>query len=336
MVEQRSGVFGVRVVARRTARAFSSGGCEFLRQLCDHVSLAANQAQLHVSPITLYVDTLLTPEEGFSDRARKQLEIVQRAADEVAQTVARMGEFYRQKPVPVDLAHVDVERVLGEVLELTRARWSDMAQQRGAVIDTRMEIASANPAVMVIESELREALVNIVFNATDAMPEGGLLTLRGGHLLESGKGVGRRVFIEVVDTGIGMDDATRRRCLEPFFTTKGDRGSGLGLAMVYGIAQRHGVDIDIQSTPGEGSTFRLIFPQAAPAPQSTASVRVHKIPSHTRILLVDDDPVRPAPRRHRRHSAGSRHRIEQTTTHRRTAPLDRRIQRRTAGVTARA
>ena len=330
MVEERSGVFGVLVVARLADRAFSSGECEFLRQLCDHVSLAANQAQLHaslqkayedlqhsqnavlqqerlralgqmasgiahdinnaISPITLYVDALLTHETGFSDRARKQLEIIQRAIEDVAHTVARMGEFYRKREAPLALAPVDVKAALRQVLELTRARWSDMAQQRGAVIETRIE-SDAEPAVMAIESELREALINLVFNATDAMPEGGVLTLRAGHALEAGKGISRRVFIEVSDTGAGMDDATRRRCLEPFFTTKGERGSGLGLAMVYGIAQRHGADIDIISAPGRGTTVRLTFPANAPAAHSTGSLRLQKVPRHTRILLIDDDPV---------------------------------------------
>ena len=70
------------------------------------------------------------------------------------------------------------------------------------------------------------------------------------------------MFIEVIDTGIGMDEETRRRCLEPFFTTKGERGTGLGLAMVYGIAQRHDMEIDIASAPGAGTTFRLTFPRA--------------------------------------------------------------------------
>jgi signal transduction histidine kinase/ActR/RegA family two-component response regulator len=330
MVEQRSGVFGVLVVARRAERAFSSGECEFLRQLCDHVSLAANQAQLHISlqkayedlqlsqnavmqqerlralgqmasgiahdinnaisPITLYVDALLTHETGFSDRARKQLEIIQRAIDDVAHTVARMGEFYRKREAPLALTPVDVKRAFDQVLELTRARWSDMAQQRGAVIETKIE-SDDSPTVMALESELREALINLVFNATDAMPEGGVLTLRTGHALEAGKGISRRVFVEVVDTGAGMDEATRRRCLEPFFTTKGERGSGLGLAMVYGIAQRHGADINIVSALGEGTTVRLTFPPTVPTAQSTGSVRLQKIPRHTRILLIDDDPV---------------------------------------------
>ena len=241
--------------------------------------------------MSLYVESILTHESGFSDRARKQLEVVQRSVDDVAQTVKRMGEFYRQRPAQLELTSVETPHVLRQVLELTRARWADMAQQRGAVIETKIEVTTESPTVRVIESELREALVNLVLNATDAMPEGGKLTLRTGYALEAGKNITRRVFIEVSDTGIGMDEQTRRRCLEPFFTTKGERGSGLGLAMVYGITQRHGMDIDITSAPGEGTTFRLTFPPAAPAPQSTASMRIQKIPSHTRILLIDDDPV---------------------------------------------
>jgi hypothetical protein len=183
LMVERDAVFAVLVVARRTANAFSSGECEFLRQLCDHVALAANQAQLHDSLSQAYENlqahaaggagagtvARAGPDgqrhrarhqqrdlagggvcrvaahlrSGFSDRARKQLQIIQRAVDDVARTVARMGEFYRRKPAAQELAPVRVERVLREVLDLTRARWSDMAQQRGVVIDTRLEAASA-------------------------------------------------------------------------------------------------------------------------------------------------------------------------------------------------
>jgi CheY-like chemotaxis protein/anti-sigma regulatory factor (Ser/Thr protein kinase) len=166
-----------------------------------------------------------------------------------------------------------------------------MAQQRGAVIETKLESQDEDLVVMGVESELREALVNLVFNATDAMPEGGTLTLRAGQRRQPGKALVRRVYIEVSDTGAGMDEATRRRCLEPFFTTKGVRGSGLGLAMVYGITQRHGVDIEIVSAPGAGSTFRLVFPVNSGAPRSTVTARIPRIPPHTRILLIDDDPL---------------------------------------------
>jgi CheY-like chemotaxis protein/anti-sigma regulatory factor (Ser/Thr protein kinase) len=163
-----------------------------------------------------------------------------------------------------------------------------MAQQRGVFIETRVESPAASPVVMAIESELREALMNLVLNAIDAMPDGGRLVLRTGIAAQGGAKPGR-VFVEVSDTGAGMDEDTRRRCLEPFFTTKGVRGSGLGLPMVYGIAQRHDVEIDIRSAPGAGTTFRLTFPAVSPRPALAAGAQ--KIPRSTRILLVDDDPV---------------------------------------------
>jgi C4-dicarboxylate-specific signal transduction histidine kinase len=90
------------------------------------------------------------------------------------------------------------------------------------------------PQIAAVESQIRDALVNLVFNAVDAMPQGGPLTIR-----TRGDGRGRnRISIEVTDAGVGMDEDTRRRCLEPFFTTKGERGTGLGLAMVFGVAER--------------------------------------------------------------------------------------------------
>ena len=208
--------------------------------------------------------------------------------DDVARTVARMGEFYRRRPAQLELAPVRVERVLREVLDLTRARWSDMAQQRGVVIEPRLEAASGAAMVMGVESELREALINLVLNAIDAMPEGGRLTMRAGR---AGTTEDARVFLEVADDGVGMDEDTRRRCLEPFFTTKGERGSGLGLAMVYGIAQRHEMEIDIESAPAKGTTFRLTFPPQTAAAAGNAATGARKLPARTRILLIDDDPL---------------------------------------------
>jgi signal transduction histidine kinase len=116
-----------------------------------------------------------------------------------------------------------------------------MPQQRGLVIEVRTELAADLPPVMGVESEIREALINLILNAVDAVPNGGAVTLR------TRVGEGGTVQVEVADNGVGMDEETRRRCLEPFFTTKGERGTGLGLAMVYGMVQRHGGDIEIDS-----------------------------------------------------------------------------------------
>ena len=99
--------------------------------------------------------------------------------------------------------------------------------------------------------------------------------------------------MEVCDTGVGMDEDTRRRCLEPFFTTKGERGTGLGLAMVYGIVQRHSAEIEIESVVGKGTVMRLIFPiPASPTGDPASAVApLTQVPTRLRILVVDDDPL---------------------------------------------
>lgn len=324
-------IFGVLVVARRVPASFSSDDCEFLRQLSEHVALAANQAHLHqalqqayddlrqtqqavmqqerlralgqmasgiahdinnaISPAALYVESLLEREPNLSPRAREYLETIQRAVEDVASTVARMREFYRPREPQLALVPVDANQLIRQVVDLTRARWHDMPQQQGAVIGMNVEVAPDLPSIMAIESEIREALVNLVFNAVDAMPRGGTIALRTG-LHPAGETGSKAVRIEVADTGQGMDEETLRRCLEPFYTTKGERGTGLGLAMVYGIAQRHSADLEIESTVGQGTTVRLSFtvPEIATA-SADAPVPSPEIKPRLRILIVDDDPL---------------------------------------------
>ena len=171
----------------------------------------------------------------------------------MAQTVARMREFYRQRePQLAARAGRSERRWSQQVIELTRARWSDMPQQRGVVHRAATPSCTPDlPVVLGVESEIREALTNLVFNAVDAMPEGGTLTLRTRARRRDAR-TPDRVHLEVSDTGVGMDEETRRRCLEPFFTTKGERGTGLGLAMVYGMVQRHGAEHRDRERAGRG------------------------------------------------------------------------------------
>ncbi len=189
------------------------------------------------------------------------------------------------------MASVDMNKLAQQVVELTRARWSDMPQQRGIVINMVTDLPADLPAVMGIENEIREALTNLVFNAVDAMPNGGTLTLRT-KVAAAAASASSQVELEVTDTGVGMDEETRRRCLEPFFTTKGERGTGLGLAMVYGIVKRHGANIEIESVAGAGTTMRLTFPvPTTGASDAVPSARTRAVPSQLRILIVDDDPL---------------------------------------------
>jgi signal transduction histidine kinase/ActR/RegA family two-component response regulator len=323
-------VFGVLVCTRRSDQAFSSGECEFLRQLSEHVALASHQASLYgalqqayddlrlsqhtvmqqerlralgqmasgiahdinnaISPVSLYTESLLEREPNLSERARGYLTTIQRAIEDVARTVARMREFYREREAQLTLERVDLNRAVRQVVELTRPRWSDLPQQRSAMVDLQTELRDGLPDIMGAEHEIRDALTNLIFNAVDAMPAGGTLSVRTRML--AGGDEGDRVQIEVCDTGVGMDEDTRRRCLEPFFTTKGERGTGLGLAMVYGMIQRHSAELDIDSAAGKGTTVRLIFPAYTSSAVSTT--RVIKAPAlgrRLRILLVDDDPM---------------------------------------------
>lgn len=321
-------VVAVLVAARLAAHSFESGDCEFLRQLGEHVGLAAQQIQLYgalhqsyedlrqsqqavlqqerlralgqiasgvahdinnaISPVALYADSLLETEPALSDRARKSLTIIQQCIHDVAQTVSRMRDFYRKREPQVPLASVDLNQIIPGVVEFTRSRWRDVPQERGVVIDVRTELAGQLPKIQGIDSEIRDALTNLILNAVDAMPDGGTLTLR----TRSGSVRRPTVCLEVSDTGIGMTEETRRRCLEPFFTTKGERGTGMGLAMVYGMVERHGAELEIDSAYGKGTTIRLIFPVPAALVDEGGSQPVLQQPSRPlRILIVDDDPL---------------------------------------------
>jgi CheY-like chemotaxis protein len=203
-----------------------------------------------------------------------------------------MREFYRQREPELVLSRVPLNRLIGQVIELTKARWSDVPLQRGIVIRLEMDLAPELPDIMGAESEIRDALTNLVFNAVDAMPEGGTLTFRTLCVpSRSHAGTDTEVHVEVSDTGVGMNEETRRRCLEPFYTTKGERGTGLGLAMVYGMIRRHSADLEIESIVGKGTTVRVLFGVADVRMDVERTAERLQLVQRLRILLVDDDPM---------------------------------------------
>jgi signal transduction histidine kinase len=265
---------------------------ERLRALGQMASGIAHDINNAISPISLYTEALLEREQ-LSDRARGYLTTIQRAIEDVAQTVGRMREFYRPREKELQLADVELNPLVQQVIDLTRARWHDLAQQRGVMIELAADLAADLATIRGAENEIRDALTNLIFNAVDALPAGGRIRVRTRNTeLRTAHGTETAVQLEVVDSGVGMDEETRRRCLEPFFTTKGDRGTGLGLAMVYGMAKRHSAGLEIESTLGSGSTFRLTFRTDT---STTASSGRHPLPMFAsrslRVLLIDDDPA---------------------------------------------
>lgn len=217
-----------------------------------------------------------------SEREVAYLDHMVSAARDATHVVSRLREFYRPAENNEIRVPVDLNQIASQVVSLTSPKWKGKCQAEGVQIEARTELAEI-PAIAGNTAELREVLTNLVFNAVDAMPAGGSITVA---TREDSDGV----VISVTDTGIGMTEKERERCLEPFFTTKGEHGTGLGLSVVYGIIQRHGGRIEITSAKGIGTTFAIHFPvttmqAAAPAPE------LDQIDRSLRVLVVDDQDV---------------------------------------------
>ena len=214
------------------------------------------------------------------------------SATDGAHVVRRLQDFARQQP-GWPLAPVHLEAAVREALDITRSRWKGEAQLRGTVIHVEVSLADL-PPVMGHAAEIREVLTNLIFNAVDAMAEGGTLTIAAREATEAagqGSEAGHRyVELTLQDTGVGMSEGVRQRVFDPFFTTKGVKGTGLGLSAAYGIMQRLGGQIEVVSTPGRGTTFTLRFLTATEGTASASEPAAVRAVSPRRILLIDDDP----------------------------------------------
>lgn len=207
----------------------------------------------------------LLSEHTDDPKLLKGLDIIIKSAHDGARTVRRIQDFARQRRAH-DFEKIAVDQVLADVSEITRPRWKDLAEATNVYIGLNLDNHS-NALVKGDLSELRDVLVNMVFNAVDAMPRGGQLTL-------SARDSGQHVIVSVADTGVGMLPEVRSRIFDPFFTTKGVEGMGLGLAVSYGTILRHEGTIEVDSEVGQGTTFRIILP-----------LRGHLIPEENNLEL---------------------------------------------------
>lgn len=207
------------------------------------------------------------------------LQTITQAVEDGAAMVRRLNEFTRTTLSRAPES-VDIVALAREAVALTRPRWQAAAQAHGASIDLVLDLAPV-PPVRGVASELQEALVNLILNAADAMPQGGRLTLATRQAEDL-------VEVSVGDTGIGMPPDVQARLFEPFFTTKGLVGPGLGLAVTHSIVQRHGGKIHVESAPGQGSRFTIHLPAARP--EKPAPKRPRRAAPHAlRLVVVDDE-----------------------------------------------
>jgi signal transduction histidine kinase/ActR/RegA family two-component response regulator len=248
-------------------------------------------------PISGYAEMLLEHQEILREpaKATKYLQLIMTGVEDAASVVSRLREFYRKREEGETYRPLSLNQMVEQAVALTRPRWRDEALGSGRTILVEADMRPI-PKILGSESELRELLTNLIFNAVDAMPEGGNIRIRTGMREAPAAEEPRttppvpHVFLEVSDTGTGMTEEVRRRCLEPFFSTKGERGTGLGLPMVFGIVKRHRGTLDIESAVGKGTTFILHLP--ADAIQTREVQQRTQAPSGPlHVLVVDDEPI---------------------------------------------
>jgi signal transduction histidine kinase len=257
---------------------------ERLRALGKMAGGVAHDFNNALIPILGYAELLIERSELLDDRAvaLKYLRLVRTAAKDATAVVGRLREFYRQRDETELFEPVDLPEALTEAISMTQPKWHDEALAQGLHIMVEQDFQPV-PTIACHSGEIREVVTNLLFNAVDALPLGGRIVVRTYSREQ-------KAVFEVQDDGIGMTEEVRARCLEPFVTTKGERGTGLGLAMVYGIVQRHHGEIEIESKLGEGTLVRVQLPfyRGANAAQATDGTSVS---SKLRILLVDDEQV---------------------------------------------
>ena len=203
---------------------------------------------------------LALADKGLDPTIAGYLESARTCTLDAAQTVRRVQTFARWQRNELSIQLVDFNQLVRETLELTRHKWESLDHALGTPITVQLQ-TEAKESVLGSPAELREVVTNLIFNAVDAMPHGGQLSVRTW----SNAG---NVFLSVGDSGTGMTESTRRRLFEPFFTTKGERGTGLGLSVTFGIVQRYEGEITVDSELGRGSTFTVRLPlEGRPQPR---------------------------------------------------------------------
>lgn len=315
---------GVLFAGRKQPNAFLSDEASFVRSVAEHLTLAWRHAKLYeslemayrdlqqtqaammqqgrlralgqmasgiahdinnaLSPVSLYASVMLR-DPTLPEKHRRAAEVILKAVESASETLRRLKSFYRTAPATSNLEPLDVANLVTQVVELTKPKWSALPQQQGVVIEVVTEVQPNLPPFPAVENELRDALTNLILNAVDALPQGGTITIRA--FTHGAPKAGGYLILEVKDNGVGMGEETRLHALEPFFTTK-ESGTGMGLATVYGVVQRHDGTVEIESEPGKGTTVRLVLPWREVGPDKAASVAPVTLPP-LRILFVDDE-----------------------------------------------
>jgi PAS domain S-box-containing protein len=212
----------------------------------------------------------------------RSLKVVEAAALDGSETVRRIQTFARLRPEE-QFVPADVNKIVQAAIAITRPRLEEKLAHGRRPLELRLDLGTVE-AIRGRPAALTELLTNLILNALDAMPDGGTLTIATRQERD------RSVTITVADTGVGMPESVRKRVFEPFFSTKGEAGSGLGLSMAYSITRRHGGELGVESEPGRGTTFTLRLPIAGEPLKTGAPTKAARPHRQARVLVVEDEP----------------------------------------------
>lgn len=235
-----------------------------------------------LSGILGYTELLIgyATDEKNDPTLSEHLRTIEQAALDGAALIRKIQQYIRQEK-QTHFAPLDIPTIIQDCIALTRPYWYNEPRRQGISIEVRQDFRDV-PPVMGSATELREVFLNLILNAVQAMPDGGTLTFRT-------KSIDSGIRIDVTDTGVGMSESVRRRIFEPLYTTKGERGTGMGLAVSYGIIQEHEGTIRVESQLGEGTSFSITLPRAEEPGNGRKEPHTIQPRSTARIMVVDDE-----------------------------------------------
>ena len=222
--------------------------------------------------------------EEDKEKILKKVQIIKKTAKGSAKTIKRLQKYVKTKDDMLLPRTINLNDLVKEAIEMSIPIWKDGPQEKGLNVEIVDKLTEDEVIIHGDDADLREALINMIFNSVDAMPQGGKIHIATYTKDES-------IYLELSDSGIGMDEEAKSRIFDPFFTTKGVGNSGLGMSILYGTIKKHNGSIDIKTTPGKGTMFTIALPKGKEKTEKSGVESSHAISTEkVNILIIDDEP----------------------------------------------
>ena len=255
---------------------------EKLRALGLMTSGIAHDFNNMLAIITGNIDLIEIEED--KDKILKKVQIIKKTAKDSAKTIRRLQKYARTKSDELTLQSIKLNDLVRESIEISSPMWKDSSREKGLSVEIVVTLTEDEPIIIGDDTDLREAIINMIFNSVDAMPQGGKIHITTYTKNES-------VYLDLSDNGTGMTEETKNKIFDPFFTTKGMDHSGLGMSMLYGSIKRHNGSIDVKTTFGKGTTFTIAFPKGKEKIERRDRIRGSDVEiKKANILVIDDEP----------------------------------------------